>query len=122
MLWPEHILCGILASPFLPPSTLVDVAVGSILPDVGMVVPWSCGVSLTAPASACHTVLLLCYFLPHSLLIVPLVPRRWRWFYLLHILCDLPSHTEPWSIRPLYPLSHVAVHGWYDPWKWIVRT
>lgn len=49
--------------------------------------------------------------LPHSLLVVPLVPRRWRWLYLLH--------TGSWSIRPLYPLSDVAVHGLYDSWKLI---
>lgn len=120
MLWPEHVLIGLAAAAVAFPTTpLADIVLGSILPDLGMVVPLCCGVSLAAAESDTHPLLRTCYFLPHSLLVVPLVPRRWRWFYLVHILCDLPSHTGSWSIRPLYPLSDVAVHGLYDPWKLI---
>ena len=92
-----------------------DIVIGSILPDVFMVILWMLGKDVTVidPWTCCF------YFLPHSLLVLPLVPRRWRAYYALHILCDVISHTGEWSIRLLYPLTNFSIPGFYDPWKWI---
>jgi len=57
------------------------------------------------------------YFLPHSFVVLPLVPERFRVYYALHILCDCAAHTGEWSMRPFYPLSNFQVEGFYDPWK-----
>jgi len=113
MLWPEHVLVG-----YMYPkkdSKLLDIVIGSVLPDVFMVIPllFGNGVNVVDTWTRCF------YFLPHSMLVLPLVPPRWRAYYALHILCDVVSHTGEWSIRFLYPLTNYSIEGFYDPWKWI---
>jgi len=92
-----------------------DIVIGSILPDVPMIILYLMGKDVTVIDlwTCCF------YFLPHSLLVLPLVPRRWRAYYALHIFCDVLSHTGEWSIRLLYPLTNFSIPGFYDPWKWI---
>lgn len=117
MLWPDHLLCGYLGGWILSHKHKrnMDVVIGSILPDLPMVVflwhhHWH------VDEVTCWDVQAF-YFLPHSLLVLPLIPPQWRLYYGLHILCDMVAHTAPWGIRPLFPFSSVAVHGYYDPWK-----
>ena len=124
MLWPEHVLVGYLYHCACSTSSYtkiddgyntMNIVIGSILPDVFMMILWMLGkdVMVIDIWTRCF------YFLPHSLLVLPIVPRKWRTYYTLHILCDVISHTGEWSIRLLYPLTNFAIPGFYDPWKWI---
>jgi len=141
MLWPEHILLGYIMDYMQymdymdymgnygfstnrretrykkPETKTLDIVMGSILPDVFMVLLWMFRkeVDVVDMWTRCF------YFLPHSMLVLPLVPRKWRAFYALHILCDVVSHTGEWSIRLLYPLTNFSIEGFYDPWKWVFR-
>ena len=134
MLWPEHVLLGYIMDYIdyidymgstkrretrykKPETKTLDIVMGSILPDVFMVVLWMFRkeVDVVDMWTRCF------YFLPHSMLVLPLVPRKWRAFYALHILCDVVSHTGEWSIRLLYPLTNFSIEGFYDPWKWLFR-
>jgi hypothetical protein len=60
----------------------------------------------------------LFYKMPHSFWALYIIPRRHRWVYAFHILCDIMSHTGKWSIQPLYPLR-LTIHGIWDPVEWI---
>ena len=128
MLWPEHVLVGYLfykykdnkenkdiKTGYETSCATRDIVIGSILPDVPMIILYLMGKDVTVIDlwTCCF------YFLPHSLLVLPLVPRRWRAYYALHIFCDVLSHTGEWSIRLLYPLTNFSIPGFYDPWKWI---
>lgn len=136
MLWPEHVLLGYIMDYMnymdymdymgnygsigenrykKSETKTLDIVIGSILPDVFMVVLWMFRrrVDVVDMWTRCF------YFLPHSMLVLPLVPRKWRAFYALHILCDVVSHTGEWSIRLLYPLTNFSIEGFYDPWKWV---
>jgi hypothetical protein len=113
MLWPEHVLVGYMY-PQKDPK-MFDIVIGSVLPDVFMIIPFLFGNGVNVVDIWTRGF----YFLPHSLLVLPLVPPKWRTYYALHILCDVVSHTGEWSIRLFYPLTNFSIQGFYDPWKWI---
>jgi hypothetical protein len=58
------------------------------------------------------------YKIPHSFLILYIIPIRFRYMYALHICLDILSHTGKWSIQPLYPL-HYNVKGFGDSYQFI---
>ena len=120
MLWIEHIVVGCLAAFFLKRrDSLSTICIGSILPDLPMVL-FLWGVDWSDDRSSTLTSVRYMYFLPHSLLILPCVPSRLMIYYLLHILCDIVSHTGVWGIQPIFPLSNTSINGFYDPWKLLV--
>ena len=90
MLWLEHISIGLFYNYLAPPPRYMDAVVGSCLPDVFMFVLPLIGKPLDRMA---YPYTQLFYFLPHSCLVIPLVPARLRIYYFLHILCDCVSHT-----------------------------
>lgn len=117
MLWVEHVFFGITLAWFLKKrDTYRDIILGSILPDIPMVLFLS-DINWDDISSASLTRVRLLYFFPHSFLILPLVPHSLRCYYILHIVCDVVSHTGVWSIQPLFPLFTLAVSGFYDPWR-----
>ena len=116
MLWLEHIACGYMIRKYLFPKTnFADMVIGSVLPDVPMILflwyhHWRTN-------DVDRIDIQLFYFFPHSMLSLPLIPQRWLHYYILHIFCDIISHTKEWSIRPFFPLSSFYIEGFYDPWK-----
>jgi hypothetical protein len=114
MLWLEHIAIGFLYNSIFPYSTTFSIVVGSCMPDVFMAALPLMGKHMD---SIEYPYTQLCYFLPHSFVVLPLVPKRLRIYYALHIVCDCISHTGPWSIMTLYPITTWQIEGFYDPWK-----
>ena len=113
MLWIEHITVGLFYN-YLNHSPRMDAVVGSCLPDLFMFALPLIGKPLDRMA---YPYTQIFYFLPHSCLVLPFVPHRFRMYYGLHILCDCVSHTGEWSMMPLYPLTTWQIEGFYDPWK-----
>jgi len=114
MLWLEHIAIGFLYNSIFPYSTTIDIVVGSCLPDLFMIALPFMGKRLDCVE---YPYTQLFYFLPHSFIVLPLVPSRLRVYYALHIVCDCMSHTGPWSMMTLYPITTWQIEGFYDPWK-----
>jgi len=114
MLWLEHITVGFLYNSIFPHSTIIDIVVGTCIPDVFMFILPLIGKPLDHIE---YPYTHLFYFLPHSIVVLPFVPSRLRIYYGLHIVCDCVSHTGSWAMMPLYPLTRWQIEGFYDPWK-----
>jgi len=88
----------------------------SIAPDIPMALflaPWG------TPWSEMKkwTIYKILYQIPHSVVALWYVPEQYRKIYLLHILCDIVSHTGQWSIQPFFPLE-TTIYGIWDPISW----
>jgi hypothetical protein len=120
MLWPEHILIGFLVSRVMRSDTSwCSLCIGSILPDVPMLaLVCAYGNNVTSWPPVATTAL---YVIPHSLLVLPIVPPRYRVWYAIHIVLDLVSHTGQWGIQPFYPILSWRCQGMYDPWKYLME-
>lgn len=119
MLWIEHVFFGIALAWILDKrDTYRSIIFGSILPDIPMILFLS-DVDWDEQSSPSLARVRLLYFFPHSFLILPIVPLTLRPYYILHILCDVVSHTGAWSIKPFFPFFTFAVSGFYDPWRLI---
>lgn len=120
MLWAEHVLCGWAWSRVWGNDrSMWEIIVGSILPDIPMIILIMNNHRWEADEADDLDVALL-YFFPHSLISLVFVPPRLRMMYALHILCDIASHTKEWSIRPFFPVLSFSIEGFYDPWKLLV--
>ena len=88
MLWLEHISIGFVYH-YLVPSRYTDAVVGSCSPDLFMFLFMFVLPLIGKPLDRIsYPYTHIFYFLPHSLLVLPLVPSRLRMYYGLHILCD----------------------------------
>ena len=107
MLWPGHIITNRIV--------LGEWSLWSIAPDVpmalfsGLPYKWS-----EMKQWSSYSVV---YKLPHSFLILGIIPRRYRFMYALHILLDIISHTGDWSIQPFYPFAY-TVNGIFNAYIW----
>lgn len=61
-------------------------------------------------------------FLFALIIILPIIiifklPKIAFWAYIIHLLLDLPTHTEEWGVKPFYPFNY-TVYGFTDAWSW----
>lgn len=81
--------------------------------------------SLTHPFLTVFSEEIFHSFLFAFLIILPLIlvfklPKAAFLAYFIHIIVDIPTHTNQWAIKPFYPFSF-SFSGFTDAWAWPIK-